>query len=309
MDVITLDEVNFILVQQFGESAGEVGVVISGDFDFASIREFLEEGDEERGIPGKDESEYRGFEVWGDNNEIALLEDRGLIAISPGFVEEFLKALDRGGFVDDESEMKRALDRVGDVLVYYGRSDCERGYFFPTSEIARCEALVAAVEGGGVFEEKISGVYVFRNEDNAERGRDDVEDAIEDGTFDADPDEVEYNGEFVIYKATIHREYKYETPTPTPEATRDPTPTPEATRDPRATRAAPRSTPTSRPAGREQSPFEIAMELLNCGFDNDHDEVIRLLRNYDFDFVRAGESIVEANSVKVLMEFRDEVCR
>ena len=206
-EAITLDEVSYAMMQEF---EGDAGLLISGDFDFEGIRGVLE--DDEEG-PGLKDGEYRGFEVWGNDNEIALLEDQGLIAYSRGFVQEFLKALDRGGFVDDNSGLKRVLDKVGDALVFRGDAKCETGAFFTTSEINRCEALVDAVVGGDPYESKVSGVYIFRNESSAESGRDDVEDAIEDESpFDIDADKVESSGEFVTYEATIHQDYEYEEP-------------------------------------------------------------------------------------------------
>ncbi len=254
-EAITLEEVTYVMQQW--RLGGFDGVVISGNFDFEAIREVLE--DDKYG-PGLKDGEYRKFEVWGDN-EIALLEDRGLIVYSRGFVQEFLKALDRGGFVDDESDLKRALDRIGDALVLRGDASCSTGHFFPTSDINRCESLVYAVQGGDVSQSKVSGVYVFRNENSAESGQDDVEDAIEDQTsYDVDLDEIETSGDFVTYKVTIHQDYE----APGPEET--PVPAPTEALEPEDPR--------------NMSPVQIARAIIECGIENNFYDARQFVEDY-----------------------------
>ncbi len=283
-EAIALEEVTYAMMQGFGEGSGD-GVIISGNFDFEGIRGTLE--DDEDG-PGLKDGEYRDFETWGDN-EIALLEDRGLIVYSRGFVQEFLKALDRGGFVDDDSGLKRALDKAGDALVMYGDAGCERGSFFPVSGLSRCEGLVDAVEGGDVFESTVSGVYVFRNENSAASGRDDIEDAIEDeSSHDADAEKVETSGEFVTYRAIIHQDYEYE-----PPATRAPEPTaPVAPSAP--------TLPSVPPATADK--FQIAQETLECGWENGSDWAVDLVDRHG---LRAAVTIVVAQySISALLDAR-----
>lgn len=269
---ITLDEVTYVMRQT--HPAG-TGLVISGNFDFERIRGFLEDN------LGWNDGEYRGFEVWGDNDDVSLLEDRGLIVIAPGFVQEFLKALDRVGFVGDDSDLKRALDKVdvANVLSYYGDANCATSRF-PTSEINRCEALVEAVEGGGVFESKISGVYVFRNESSAESGRDDVEDSIVDSRYDADVEQIESDEEFVSYQATIHQDYEH-----TPYA--PPTEVPAVTSG--------------------MTDLELAQEIIRCGELIKDEEILEILIRYEFDHEFVARTIRGSFSREELLEAYEEI--
>ena len=307
-ETIALEEINYVMQQGFG---GEdlVGTIISGKFDFEGIRGHLE--DDEEG-PGLKDSEYRGFEVWGDSNEIALLEDRGLIVYSQGFVQEFLRALDRGGFVDDDSDLKRAMGKTGDVLVLRGNASCDSGYFFYVTNINRCEANVDAVVGGDVFESKVSGVYVFRNEDGAESGRDDVEDAIEDqDRYDADPEKVENSGVFVTYQATIHQEYKYIPPTPTVHPTevpptQEPTLAPEATAVPPTATTAPAATAAPTQAPQRDDHYQVAVEFVQCAYQNGVTWVEDLVQQYGtYD---AAQIIGDENSLSDLLAARLREC-
>ncbi len=290
-EAIALEEVNYAMQQGFG-GGDLVGTIFSGNFDFEDIRETLR--DDEDG-PGLKDGEYRGFEVWGDDNEIALLEDRGLIVYSAGFVQEFLKALDRGGFVDDDSALKRALDKTGDVLVLRGNASCNSSYYFDVSGINRCEANVDAVEGGDVFESTISGVYVFRSENSAERGRDDIEDAIEEqDRYDADPEKVENSGEFVTFQATIHQDYEFEPPTmptttiaPTSRGTREPGPFP--------TQAPP-----------QEDKYQVAVEFVQCAVRNGLPWVLDLTRQYGT--YNAAQVVGDENSLNDLLDARRREC-
>ena len=282
-EAISLEEITYAMWQQLPQ---DDGIILSGRFNFEDIRAELEDADWE-------DSEYRGFEVWGDRG-VALLEERGLFVVGRrGFVEEFLKALERDGFADDENRLKQALGKMGNVLVLHGDASCSQGLFFPTSELKRCEGSVDAVVGGSPFESKVSGAYVFRNESSAESGRDDIDDAIVDESgYDADADEIDVSGVVVTYQATIHQDYKYEAPTRVP-------PTAPAT-------------PTNPPPPTQQQYssndlYQVAQELLRCGEFNGTPTFVNILVRHDWDYHRATISILDDNTEdQILLAHRRE---
>ena len=204
---VALDDIQYIIFHGISGDlfGGELGFIISGDFVYDDVRETLE-------AHGLEPGEYRKFETWsyegtGDDG-VALLEDRGLIVSVSELVRPFLKAIDRGeGFVDDSSELKQALDKAGPTLSILGRPHCGAPYFFFHTPVRSCEAHINIVRGGDAYSTQVAGIYVFRRESSAETGVDDIEDSIEDqDTYDADLEQIEAEGVFVTYEATIHEE-------------------------------------------------------------------------------------------------------
>ena len=193
-EVLSLNDITSVVYQ--GTEDGELGVLLFGKFDFDEVREFLE--DEER-----EQDTYRGFEIW--DNEIALLEDRGLIALNSGeFVKDLLKALDTGeGFLDDTGKLRAGLDKAGEGLFLAGSTSCGDSVFRPS--LRSCEAVVEVIKGGDPDTTEITAVYVFSSERRAESGMEDLEEFIEDQErYDADIEKIEAEGEFVSYEVTIH---------------------------------------------------------------------------------------------------------
>ena len=215
-EAFTLDEVTYAMAHGLSGTAGSgnFGIIISGNFDFASVRAALEEA-------GLADSEYRDFETW-DDDAITLLEDNGVIIYGRDFVQPFLRALDRGvGFADDSSGLKLLMEKREQALIFQGGANCGDSAFFRVG-LRRCEAIMETVDGGGVYESEISGVYLFRDVRSAEGGLEDIEDYIYGGSsgHDADIEQIETDEEFVTYKVTIHEDYDPPaTPTPVPTAT------------------------------------------------------------------------------------------
>ena len=175
---------------------GDLGFVLFGSFDFDDIREFLEEHEGEEDI-------YREFELWNDN--VALLEDQGIIALSNAdFVKDLLKALDTGnGFLDDTGALKAGLYRAGEGLALNANTNCQNTLF--PAGLRGCAVAIEVVKGGDPDTTELTAVYVFSSERRAELGLDDLQDAIEDhDRYDADIERIEVEGEFVTYEVTIH---------------------------------------------------------------------------------------------------------
>jgi hypothetical protein len=199
-EVFSLSDVTSLVLQT--KENNDSGVLLFGDFPWGDVREFLED-------EGFDQDSYRDFEVWtaGGQAEIALLEDRGLIAystVSEQFVKGLLKALDTGeGFLEDTDELGAALYRAGEGLVLLGSTSCGVSLF--GDGLRSCDAFVEVIEGGDPDMTEVSGVFVFSSERRAESGMDDLQDVIEGHrTYDADIENVEAEGEFVSYEVVIH---------------------------------------------------------------------------------------------------------
>ena len=222
-EAFTLDEVTYAMAHGLTGTAGSgnFGIIISGDFDFVSVRAALEDA-------GLDDSEYRDFETW-DDDAIALLEDNGVIIYGRDFAQSFLRALDRDeGFADDTSGLKLLMDKTKQALIFQGGANCSDSAFFRVG-LRRCEAIMETVDGGGVYESEISGAYRFRDVRSAEGGLADIEDYIYGGSsgHDADIEQIETDGELVTYKVTIHEDYDPPAlPTAVPTATAAPTSAP-----------------------------------------------------------------------------------
>ena len=230
-EAFTLDEVTYAMAHGLTGTAGSgnSGIIIFGNFDFASVRAALEDA-------GLDDSEYRDFETW-DDDAITLLEDNGVIIYGRDFVQPFLRALDRGvGFADDTSGLKLLMEKREQALIFQGGANCSDSAFFRVG-LRRCEALMETVDGGGVYESEISGTYLFRDVRSAEGGLGDIEEYIyRESGHDADIEQIETDGEFVTYKVTIHEDYD---PPESATATAVPTNTPAATAAPTAMAPAP----------------------------------------------------------------------
>ena len=193
-EALSLDDITSIVYQRTED--GELGVLLFGNFEFDDVREFLEDEDREQDA-------YRDFEIWDD--EFALLEDRGLIALNnEEFVKDLLKALDTGeGFLDDTGELKAGLGKAGEGLSLVGSTSCANTLFRTSPR--SCEAVVEVIKSGDSDTTDMAAVYVFSSERRAESGMEDLQEAIEDQeVYDADIEKIEAEGEFVSYEVTIH---------------------------------------------------------------------------------------------------------
>ena len=193
-EVISVPDINHLVVQQ--KEGSDRGLLMFGEFAFDDVREFLE--DEELEV-----DTYRDFEIWDDR--IALLEDRGIIALNnEDFVKDFLKALATGeGFLEDTSALNAGLYRAGEGLAVTGRTNCGNMAF--SAPLRNCEAAIEIIKGGDPDTTELSAVYVFSSERRAESGLEDLEEAIEDqDRYDADIEKIEAEGELVTYDVTIH---------------------------------------------------------------------------------------------------------
>ena len=172
-----------------------------GGLDFADLRIEMEDD-------GLEEGGYRGFELWeseGSYSVAAILEDREIVVSGNGeSVKDVLKAFDRGdGFADEADPLKGALDKAGDGLVVRARTGCNRAVLFPHSS-SSCIAVAESVTGGDAEKTEMSVVYLFRSERSAESVRDDLVDDGYSGPLDVDLTEINADGEFVTYRATIY---------------------------------------------------------------------------------------------------------
>ena len=193
-EVLSLSDITRVLYQR--TEGGDLGVLLFGSFEFEDIRDFFDE--EEREV-----DTYRDFELWDD--EIALLEDRGLIAFnSENFVKDLLRALDTGeGFLEEASTLRAGLYRSGEGLSQTASTQCTNSVF--SAQLRSCDVAVEVIRGGDPDRTELSGVYVFSSERRAESGVEDLEDIIDDQDYyDADIERIEAEGEFVIYEVTIH---------------------------------------------------------------------------------------------------------
>ena len=296
-EAFTLDEVTYAMAHGLSGTAGSgnSGVIIFGDFNFASVRAALEEA-------GLADSRYRDSETW-DNDDIALLEDKGVIIYGRDFVRPFLRALDRGeGFADDSSGLKLLMDKTEQTLVFQGGDNCGASAFFGVG-LRRCEAIMETVDGGDVYESEISGVYRFRNASSADDGLGNIEDYIDgESGHDADVVQIETDEEFVTYKATIQE------PEPTPTPTAVPTNTwPPPTAAPAVTpTAAPAVAPTA--AAPLPDKIYLAWDALECGEDYLDPEIVQILRDHNLDFDRAAAFMANFYSWDELEEAYDRLC-
>ena len=175
-------------------SGGEL-LFLEGGFDFGDVRDVLDEA-------GREDEDYRGYELWEGDPALALIEDDGYIIMGDsGEVKDVLKSLSRDqGFLlqDDEDPLKRVMDRAGTGLVAWSNRDCG------AIDLSGCEATGVAASAGDKFVVEMVHAYVFSSEraaDGAVRNIDDFYEARGDGV-DSLVYEVYSDGEFVVVEAT-----------------------------------------------------------------------------------------------------------
>ena len=175
--------------------------MLTGSFLMGDLRDSLEDA-------GYEDDQYRDQEIWEDGGTaVALMEVSGKSAAVAGGVnqvQEVLKAIDRGdGFLDNEAELKVAIDNAGSHLAYYSNTSCSSRFF--RQSLRGCEAVVESITGGDPNVTMLSGTYVFSSESRAESGERDLEEGIEDQRdYDADVDDIGVSGVTVSYQATIY---------------------------------------------------------------------------------------------------------
>ena len=182
-DAIGLEDISTAVLQEDADGRDLVWMFF-GLFAFEDVRESLEDA-------GRESDTYRDFETWGD--DVALLEDKGIIMLGPS-VEDVLKALDtERGFVDDASVLKQILQQSDGGLASKSTSTCTGTYFQPS--LTGCDAVLEVVTGGDTENTTITGTYLFGSESRAETGVEDIEDAIDgQDTYDADLNEINTDG-------------------------------------------------------------------------------------------------------------------
>lgn len=175
---------------------GGTVTVYRAHFDPDYIREELEDQDRE-------ENSYRGYEVWEstDGSAIALLESYLVASASVKSVETVLKNLynSSGSLarVDEDSEMKQILDKVGSGFVVDGATG-------DMCWVERCEGYGWAITEVDESDEeaRVEIAILFRNERAAERAADDydeVADFLEQQGLDIE--DTEADGRFVVGEA------------------------------------------------------------------------------------------------------------
>ena len=164
--------------------------IIKGSFDFAGIRNELEDQD-------YDDGTYREFELWeAGSTGVALFEGSGIfVRGNVETIKEVIKAIARGdGFLSAEDDLKRALDRAGSGMVTAASTGCQ-------IDANGCNAVVRVITGGDEDRTELTTVYLFSSDRRAESGMDDIEDSILDNEFiDVDIEEITASGEFVTLK-------------------------------------------------------------------------------------------------------------
>ena len=180
--------------------------IVRGDFDFPSIKNYLEDEDFEEGS-------YRNQPIWEkDNGESAALFEgvNTYVYGASDTVKEVLKAIDRGtGFINADSDMKRAMDAADSGLISNAKEDCD--FIFLVGSLGNalngCDAYAMTVTGGDDDESKITVAFVFSSERRAESGMEDIQDQIHGNSdIDADVDEIDVSGTVVTAKITVYEE-------------------------------------------------------------------------------------------------------
>ena len=176
--------------------SGEEVNFLQGEFDFDVIREVLDEA-------GREDEDYRGYELWEGYPALALLEDDGHVIMGgPGEVKAVLKSLarDQGLLLQDgENPLKRAMDRAGTGLTAWSSRGC--GSLDPSG----CDATAFAASAGDEFSVEMVDVYVFSSERAAAAAVRDLDDFYERwgdavGSLDY---EVDSDGEFVVVRSSV----------------------------------------------------------------------------------------------------------
>ena len=181
--------------------------VFKGEFDFNDPRNSLEDDDYK-------EDTYRNFEIWEkvsehDATAVALFEGSGIIVGGDkDAIKEVLKAMDRGeGFIDAESNLRRALEAAGEGIIGIADSDCNLSVkdVLKIKSLPGCEAAGVTIAGGDEATSQVTIAAVFRSERRAETGMEDLKEAIEGSKeVDADVEDTQLKGDLIVMKLTIH---------------------------------------------------------------------------------------------------------
>ena len=176
--------------------SGEEVNFLQGEFDFDGIREALDEA-------GREDEDYRGYELWEGYPAVALLEDDGHVILGgPVEVKAVLKSLarDQGLLLQHgEDPLKRAMDRAGTGLVAWSDRDCG------SLDLSGCDATAFAASAGDEFSVEMVDAYVFSSERVAAAAVRDLDDFYErwGDAVDSLVYEVNSDGEFVVVKASV----------------------------------------------------------------------------------------------------------
>ena len=179
-------------------SAGGGLAVVKADFDPADVQDALEDEDAE-------EDDYRGYTLWETADGYGAILDGGyIVGGAERAVKDVLNSLYRGegalSNADDDSDVKRVLDKLGDGLAIFADVSDACG-----SRLERCEGYGAALTEADEDREEGSFKYValFRNERSAENAEENY-DSLADFflALDLDVDDAEVDGEFVTGTAT-----------------------------------------------------------------------------------------------------------
>ena len=188
-----------ILATASGQRAERV-LVLQGDIDFDAVRDELSDS-------GREEREYRGFELWeGDGlspaPEVALIEDGGFVLVGSDVATGVLRGLSREvGLLEyeEESGVHELLDRVGDGWyrqVWIGENCLNTG-------IQRCESVAWSVTPAGRGRDaEVTWVIAFRDERSARLAMDDVDEIFDD--IDAfDVDDLDHDGRLIVVSGLL----------------------------------------------------------------------------------------------------------
>ena len=193
----------FITGQGFGYR------IVSGDFDFGSIRDWLDER-------GFHPDSYRDMERWRyrDGFSVSLFENRGLYLYGVDEpVRDALRALDRGsGLMDGESDFRKAMELSGDGYVGQVNSNCggsgvfgDLGLIF--EEAGGCAAVSFSLMGGDQDDSEVMVGVAFRSERRADSEGGLLKGYLERSrTLDVDVEESSLHGEVVRFDLTIYED-------------------------------------------------------------------------------------------------------
>ena len=188
-----------VLATAGGRRAERV-LVLQGDIDFDAVRDELSDS-------GREEREYRGFELWeGDGlspaPEVALIEEGGFVLVGSDVATEVLRGLSREvGLLEyeEESGVHELLDRVGDGWyrqVWTGGECLNIG-------VQRCEGIAWSVTPAGRGRDaEVTWAITFRDERSARLAVDDVDEIFDD--IDAfDFDGLDHDGRLIVVSGLL----------------------------------------------------------------------------------------------------------
>ena len=185
--------------------------ILVGDFDFAEIRDHL--NDEE----GYKHEEYLGYKLWTHTwwGAAALIEKKGYVLMgSERAVKYVLDSLSRGAgflFDEDDNDLVRVLKRVGNGWIVTAARGCG---VRPTRWINSVGIAISGAEESEMINFKIALLFDSEPTAKSKSQMRDLEELLKNECEDEIPREVDIqdvivDGEFVVIGATVNRDAMY----------------------------------------------------------------------------------------------------